>query len=322
MKRLFAFLLFPLFFLSAPDLRAAEVVERILALVNSEAITLSELEEAGKPMFEQVRQTSLPSEQESKMAQARKQILDLLIESKVLDQEIKNKKIEVPDRDVNMAVEDVLKHNKMTESDLKTALAKEGMTYSLYRQRVKEDLGKMRLINREIKSKIMVKDEDVIKFYNDHLNSFVEPLEIKIQQIFLGLPPMATEEQIAKARAEAQMLLERYKKGENFTKLVNDYSQGPEAKEDGILGFFKHKELRPELEEAAFALNPGEVSQVVQSVDGFHILRVLEKKGGVAKPYAEVQSKIREDMVQAESEKKFIEWMKNLKAKAYIEIRL
>ena len=80
--------------------------------------------------------------------------------------------------------------------------------------------------------------------------------------------------------------------------------------------------MRPELEESAFKLQVGEVSGLIKSPEGFHILRVLERKGGEPKPFAEVQNQIRDEMMQAESEKQFQEWMKALKAKAYIEIRL
>ena len=98
--------------------------------------------------------------------------------------------------------------------------------------------------------------------------------------------------------------------------------EGPEAGEGGVLGFFKHKELMPELEEVGLRLNPGEISDLVRSPLGFHILRILERKGGEPKPFAEVQYKIREEMIQAEAERKYNEWMKDLKSKAYIEIKL
>ncbi len=299
----------------------AEVIDRIVAIVNNQPITHSELEEAAGPAFEQVRQSALPSERESKMSEARKAILDLLIDGKLLDQEIKNKKIEVPDRDVDAAIEDILKQNRMTENELKLVIAREGMTFSFYKQRIRDDLGKMRLINREIKSKVMVKEEDIRKFYQDHLDNFIEPAAVKVQQIFFNNPPGATEEQTARVRAEAHGVLDRIRKGEDFTTLAKKYSQGPEASEGGVLGDFKRNELRPELDQAVFSLTTGGVSDVVRTPDGFHILRVMEKKGGEPKPFAEVQGKIREEMVQIESEKQFREWRKHLRAKAYIEIK-
>jgi parvulin-like peptidyl-prolyl isomerase len=180
----------------------------------------------------------------------------------------------------------------------------------------------MRLINREIKSKIVIKEEDARKNYQDNIARFTVAAEVKVQQIFFPVPALATEKEIAAIRKEAQSILERAHSGVDFAELARKYSRGPEAREGGVLGFFKHKELRPELEEPAFKLQPGEVSGLIKSTEGFHILRVLERKGGEPRPFAEVESQVRDEMMQAEAERQFQEWMKALKAKAYIEVRL
>jgi peptidyl-prolyl cis-trans isomerase SurA len=322
-EKIIPYLTAGLLFLSLGGTRG-EVVERIVALVNTEVVTLSELEEEGKPFFDQVQRSTHPLEREEKLREARKAVLEQLIENKLLDQEIRNKRLEIPEREVDAAIQDVMNHNHITENELKKALAKDGLTYSHYRQRVRESLGKMHLINREIKSKIVIKEEDLKKAYSQNLKGYTDPLEVKVQQIFFPIPQpqWATEEKITAIRQEAESVLGRARQGEDFAQLALTYSKGPEAGEGGVLGFFKPKELRPELEEAAFKLKPGELSDLVKSPEGFHILRVMERKGGEPKPFAEVQDKIRDEMVQAEGERQFREWMKALRAKAYIEVRL
>ncbi len=310
-----------LFLLCSPGARG-EILERIVALVNDEVITLSELEEAGSRFFEEVKKSSVPAEREAKLSKAREEVLGQLIENKLLDQEIKSKKIEVPDRDVDGAIKEIMEHNRLTENDLKKSLAKNGVTYSLYRQHIRENIGKMRLINREIKSKIVIKEEDIRKAYKENSKEYMEPLEVKVQQIFFPIPQFAGEEEIQALRKEAEAIVEKSRKGEDFTELARNYSKGVEASGGGVLGFFKPKELRPELDEVVFKLKPGEISDPVRSVDGFHILRVMERKGGEPRPFVEVQNKIRDEMMQAEAERQFQEWMKALKAKAYIEIKL
>jgi peptidyl-prolyl cis-trans isomerase SurA len=299
-----------------------EVVERIVALVNNEVITLSELEEAGRRFFEEVKKSSLPAEREAKLNRAREEVLGQLIENKLLEQEIKSKKIEVPERDVDAAIKEIMEQNRLTENELKRGLAQNGVTFSVYRQHIRENLGKMRLISREIKSKIVIKEEDLRKTYRESLKEYMEPLEVKVQQIFFPIPQRALEREILAIRKEAEAILERARKGEDFTELARKYSKGLEASGGGILGFFKPKELRPELEEVVFKLKPGEISDPVRSMDGFHILRVLERKGGEPKPFVEVQNRIRDEMMQAEAERQFQEWMKALKAKAYVDIKL
>ncbi len=320
LKKIFFFLL-GLFFFSPGPIRG-EVVDRIVTIVNNEIITLSELEETGKGVLEQVRQTALPSDREEKLKKARGEILEQLIENKLLEMETKSKKIEVSERDTDAAIENFLRQNRLTENDLKIALAKEGITYSGYRNQMRNELEKMRLINKEIKSKIVIKEEDLKKAYSAKLQEFMEPLEVKVQQIFFYIPPKPTEEQISVIQKEIWAIRERAQKGEDFTQLAKSYSQDPLASEGGILGYFRQNELMPELGEIAFKLKPGELSEPIRSPMGFHLIRVLERKGGEPKPFAEVQNDIREEMIQAESERLFQDWMKALKAKAYIEIRL
>jgi peptidyl-prolyl cis-trans isomerase SurA len=315
-------LIISLFFFLFPLYLRGEVKERIVALVNNEVITLSELEETVKPLADQVKQTSTPGERAEKLKKVRKEVLDHLVDSKLLDQEIKKRKIEVPDRDVDAAIAEVLKSTNLSENDLKKVIAREGMTYSAYRQKIREELGKMRLVTREIKSKIVIEEETLRKAYRENLDKFTDPLEVKIQQIFFPVPQNSSEEEIHVIRKEARSILERARKGEDFAELAKKYSRAPEASEGGVLGYFKHKELMPELEEVGFKLKVGEISDLVSSPMGFHILRVLERKGGEPRPFAAVESKIRDEMIQIEAEKKYNEWMKDLKSKAFIQIKL
>ena len=317
-----AFILFFFTILLAPLRTAGEVVERFVAIVNDEVIFLSELEEYGKRYFEEVQKKALPSERQEKLSQAKKEVLDQLIENKLLEQEIKKRKVEVSNKDIDAAIEDLLKQNRITLDELKMVLAKEGMTLTTYRERLRESIGRMRLVSREIKSKIVIKEEDVRKVYRDRIEELTIPLEVQVQQIFFAVPREASRERVAAIEKEAGEVLEQAKSGGDFAELAKKYSQAREGKAGGVLGFFKSKELMPELEEAAFPLKTGEISPLVRSPEGFHILRVMERKGGEPKPFAEAQIKIREEMMQAESEKKLQEWIKALKEKSYIEIKL
>ena len=322
MKTLALLLSTVILLLPVPPALAGEVVDRIAALVNGEVITLSEVEQMGAPLFQQVRQTSTAAEREEKIKKARLEVLDHLIESKLLEEEMKRKKIEVPERDVDAAIQDVLKNSGFSETELRKFLAREGMTYAAYRQKVKDELGKMRLVSREIKSKIIIEEDELRRYYRENREKFTDPLEVKLQQIFFPLPPDAPAGEAAAVQEEARAVLEKARKGEDFSELAKKHSQGPEAGEGGLLGWFKHRELLPELEEAGFKLQTGEISGPVRSPIGIHILRVLERKGGEPRPFAEVQFKIREELSQEEAEKKFKEFLKELRTRAYIEIKL
>lgn len=308
--------------LFSPSLLESEVIDRIIALVNNEVITLSELEEVGGRLFEQIEESTLPSEREEKLKRARREVLEQLIEHKLLEQEIKKRKVEVSEREVDAALAEIMKQNRLSEKELKAALAKEGLTYSAYRRHIRDDLSKMRLINREIKSKIVLQEEELKKIYQARIKEFTEPEEVKLQQIFLPFPREASPKEIKNLHSKISELGQRARQGEDFSELARNYSLGPEAKEGGVLGYFKRGELIPELAEVAFQMEIGSISEVIRSPHGFHILRLLERKGGTPKPFAEVAPQIREAKLQEEAEKKFKEWLQGLKSKAYIEIRL
>ncbi len=307
--------------LSIPGI-AGEVVDRIAALVNGDVITLSEVEQTGRPIFEQVRQTSTAAEREEKLKKARMEVLENLIVSKLLEEEMRKQKIEVPEKDVDAAVNNVLKESGFSENELRKFLAQEGMSYTAYRQKVREELGKMRLVSREIKSKIVIEEDQLRRYYQANLEKFTDAMEVRLQQIFFPLSPNASPGEVETIRGEARAVLERARKGDDFTDLAKKFSRGPEASEGGLLGWFKHKELMPELEAVAFRLKTGEISDLLRSPAGFHILRMLERKGGEARPFAEVQYRIRDEMTQEESARRFQEWVKDLRARAYVEIKL
>jgi peptidyl-prolyl cis-trans isomerase SurA len=322
MRKIFIFLAYAIIFLLTSANSPAAVVDRIVALVNNDVITLSELEETGKKLFDQVKNSTLPDERPAKMRKAREEVLEELIDDKLLEQEIKERKIEISDREVDDAIQNVMRSNKLTENELKSVLAKDGLTYSAYQQNIRKELEKMRLINREIKSKIVIQDDSIYRYYQEHLQQFTDPTEIKVQQIFFFVPRPASDEKVAEIRKQASAILEKARKGEDFAELARKYSQGPEASAGGVLGYFKRHEMLPELDEVAFRLKVGQISDLTRCPEGFHILRVLEQKGGTPKPFAAVRDKIRSHMVQVQAQKKFDEWIKSLKAKAYIEKRL
>ncbi|HSR13159.1 MAG TPA: peptidylprolyl isomerase, partial [Thermodesulfobacteriota bacterium] len=140
--------------------------------------------------------------------------------------------------------------------------------------------------------------------------------------IFFSLPRGAESSQDESVRKKAESILAQARNGSDFGELARKYSEAPEAQDGGVLGYFRRNEMLPELDEVGFKMKPGEISNVIVSSAGFHLLRVMEKKGGVSKPFEEVQAKLREELIQVETEKKYNAWMKELRAKAFVEIRL
>ncbi len=145
---------------------------------------------------------------------------------------------------------------------------------------------------------------------------------MKIQQIFFSIPQKATPEEINQKEEEAKEALKRITKGEEFEELISKFSRNPSVRVEKDCGFFKRGELLPPLEKAAFSLKEGGVSSIIRSPLGYHIIKVLEKKGAKPRPLKEVEDKIYDLLFQGEIEKEFDRFMKDLRKETLIEIRL
>ena len=179
-----------------------------------------------------------------------------------------------------------------------------------------------RLLRREIKSKILVSDEEIGEYYNKNRQDYEGKETVRIRQLLLLLPPNANKTVIAKVKNEALQLHKRVMGGESFDLLVVKYSQGPAAAQGGDLGFIGRGTIIPEVDAAAFSLPVGQVSEVIESSVGFHIIQVVDKKGAGLKPIAAVREEIKTKIEDEKLDKKFDEWIASVRAKSHIEVKL
>jgi parvulin-like peptidyl-prolyl isomerase len=179
-----------------------------------------------------------------------------------------------------------------------------------------------RLLRREVKSKILVSDEEIGEYYNKNRQDYEGKETVRIKQLLLLLPPNANKTVIAKMKNEALQLHKRVMDGESFDLLVVKYSQGPAAAQGGDLGFIGRGTIIPEVEAAAFSLPVGQVSEVIESRVGFHIIQVVDKKGAGLKPLAAVREEIKTKIEDEKLDKKYDEWIASIRAKSHIEIKL
>jgi peptidyl-prolyl cis-trans isomerase SurA len=234
-------------------------------------------------------------------------VLDQLISQKLLDQEAKRLKIEVSKKEIDRAIEEVQKRNAFSRRELVAVLKNEGFTMETYREQIAQEMKKGRLIEYEIKSKINITDDAIKEYYVKNMAKPEIKEGIRIQQIFLAVPPESSEEKI-----------------QELQNLAQQYSQDPSAPAGGDLGFFQKGELLPALEEAAYRLKDGEVGPLIKSQLGFHIVKVLEKREGDVKldGWMKSRDQIKGVLYQKESERMFEQWLKNLKEKSFIEVKL
>ena len=319
MKR-FAVALFIVFVLSA-SLRA-EVIDRVIAVVNGRAITLSELKERKAPLVKQVSEIYSGAERDKKLADMEKKVMDSLVEDLLLETEAEKSGVKASERDIDDAVEDVKKQNSLNDETLKDALKREGLTYEMYRAQIKRQIEKSRMIGQQVRAKVTVTDRDLIEYYERNKRLFLKDEEVNVSHILFLVPEKAPDAEVEKIRKQASDVLDAARRGKDFPELAKKYSQDASGKQGGALGFFKKGQLLPSFEGAAFSLKKGEISDVVRTEYGLHIIKVDDVKEAAPEPFESVKEKIRSTVTSEMMEQRYKEWMEELKKSAVIEIRL
>jgi len=301
---------------------AAEMVDRIVAVVNGDIIVLSELRQISRNYLDRMSDQFKVAGGDEQLREAERRILDQLIDEKLVNQEADRLAITFSEREVDMAVKDMQNRNKLNDAQFAAALAEEGLTMPKYREQLKSQMKKVRVIDQEIKSRIQVSKEEVDAYYEKHADDFNAEPEVRIQQIRLIIPPESSAGEVSRIQAQAESILAKIKGGEDFTSLVGLYSQDPTAQAGGDMGTFKRGELLPAIDEYAFSMKPGEVSPVIRTEGGFHIVKVLARREPAALSEEERRAEVKDVIFSEKAEEDFKVWIAKLRKKAYIEVHL
>jgi peptidyl-prolyl cis-trans isomerase SurA len=297
------------------------VVDRVVAVVNQEIITLSEVEKRIPPLGEEIVTQDRLERQERMQALCR-QVLEKLIEEKLIDQEAKKSGVKVSSKEIEAAVEEVKHRNSATQEDLEKALAVEGLTLETYKKQIEKSIQRQRLINWSVKVEEKPGERDLREFYQKNINRYRTNETYRPAQILFVIPKEATPEEIREIRKKCQNVLEKIRKGEDFGEMALLYSEDTSNRDHGDLGYFRKGELLPVFEREALRLKVGEVSGIIRTEFGFHIVKLLDRKGIVPLPFEEVIERVKADYYEGEMEKAFRQYLSTLKEKAVIEIKL
>jgi peptidyl-prolyl cis-trans isomerase SurA len=291
----------------------AVVIDRVVAVVNKEVITQSEIEEAAQIQKSQDQKGLVPSENE---------LLNQIIEKKIELQWARKKGIRIDDQELKVALEDIKQRNGFQNDEaFKKALQDEGITWDKYLEGLREQLTLLKLVNREVDSDLLVTEEDLKRYYDAEKDRFLSPVRIRLGQILLGVSSNANPEQIENVQKNAEEIELRLQKGEDFTRLAEEYGEGAEHRIGGDIGYFQRGDLAPSIEELVFSLKEGEVSGVVRSPAGFHIFKVEEKRSATPQPFDLVRKKVEEEVIAKKREELRQKWLSDLWTNAYVEIK-
>lgn len=290
-----------------PAFSAAHLQDRIVAIVNSELIMLSdvkrEFEMEQERLSREHRGTDLPQ----RLKTAEYMALTKLIERRLQLQEAKAKKVEVSDQEVKQALEQMQRQGSPFD-----------ITNANHVQAVRDQLLLMRVVDLHIRGNITVGDSELKRFYQEHRDRFALPEEYQLSQIIIH--PRSSDG-LAEALTKARRAMDDLKRGEKFEDVAMQHSDGANALKGGRLGWVRQGELLPVIEQAVAHLVVGGISEIIESPEGIQILRMDGRKPKQFRRYEDARREIQELVYQQKSDAMYQSWLIDLKNKAYIEIK-
>jgi peptidyl-prolyl cis-trans isomerase SurA len=300
---------------------AAEVCNRVVAVVNNEVITLYELNNRVKEMTGEAPE-ELMQKNQAMFRDAQQKILALLIDEKIAQAKIKELKIRVTEKQVDNYLEKLKRDNQWTQEDLVAGLQKEGLSYEKYRERIKRDIERAQLIEYEVRSKIIIRDEAIQKYYEEHKGTFGAAEKVQLAGIFLMRKNLKSEEEMRELYRKAQDISAKLKAGADFGQMAATYSEGPGAKQGGDLGQFTVDHLEAGLKSVVEALPEGGTSDPLVRPNGIQIIKVVKKQTGKIRSLEEMKEAIYGILYQEEVNRRYQNWIKELRDSAYTQIIL
>ncbi len=301
--------------------QGAEIVDRIVAVVNDDIITLFELNQSIKPYEDKIHALGYTEEKERRMIfKVREGVLSQLIDRKIEDQQIKRSNIKISEEQIDQTIEQIKEKNFFTDEDLRLALAKDGLTMEVYRNKIKEEILQTRLINLEVKSKVVITEEDISAYYEKHLDMYGGKQKYHLRNILIRIPTFADENKKLEIRAKIDEILKELKAGQSFETMAKNYSVSSTAAEGGDLGLFELESLSPQLQKTIKRMKPGEFTPVLETDQGYQIFFLQEIIETPGKSLEDVSPEIQRILFQENADKKYQEWIEGLRKKSVIKI--
>lgn len=298
---------------------SAETISRIAAIVNQDIITTAQLDrEIDKMLSAEAREAGISSAQRE---QLRHKMLDKLIEDTLLNQRIEKLGLQVSDEDVEQAINDVQAQNNITREQLKQALAAQGINFDDYRERLRQQLLNFQLIGREIQSKVEITNTEMRDYYRAHLEDYRNKPYLRLSRLTFRLAPGNTPADIAAMRAKAADALLQLRQGKDFLEVLmqNAATSGVDG---GDMGKITEGSLSESFNRAIKGLSVGQVSEIIETPEGFHLLRLDERNPGDTQTFETVKEQISGKLREDKRAAALSEWTENLRKEADIEKRL
>src|SRR5271154_7205420 len=299
------------------------VMEEIIARVNNDVITMSDYQKADEQLREEVAHDCQGCPQDKLLAAFKDQQKDLLrglIDQSLMVQRAKDMGISV-ESDVIKRLDDVRKQNGLASlEDLEKAVEGSGLAWEDYKTTIRNGLLTQEVVRREVGSHINIPNDEVKQYYDAHPQEFTRPEQVVLYEIFLSTEGKSPEE-IESVQKKAEDLLNRVKKGDDFSEIAKRYSEGSTAKDGGDLGTFQRGQLSPQLEEVVFKMEKNQITDVIQTKTGFEILKVENHFQAGLQPQDKVEIEIMNKLYMSKMQPTMRTYLAQLREESYVMVK-
>ena len=294
------------------------LVDRIVAVVNDEIITLYDLDKEFEPYARNIQSLGYSKEKQMNLLfKFRSDLLNRMIESRLADQEIKKNKLEVTEAEIDNSIERLKASRSLTDETLRAGLAQEGLTMEEYRKELKAQLLRTKLVNLEVKSKIVITQKNIMAYYNEHIEKYTAENQIHLWNIYV---PILDPSQRQAALDNMEAIRSKLDQGMQFKALAKDESLASIGAGGGDLGLFLTKELSEDIRAAIKNLKAGEYTSILQTGNVYQIIYLEKVVQAQSKSLEEVSGEIEEILYREVVDSKYQEWLEGLRTRSHIKI--
>jgi peptidyl-prolyl cis-trans isomerase C len=301
----------------APAVVPSAAKPAVAVTVNGKVITEADLDAKLKPIIERAATRMDPNNIELYKSRVRGQALEGMIMERLLDDEVKKAGITVTDKDVNDKVSEILTQQGVTLDGFKQMLQMQGITFEQFMQQIDKGVRYEKLMDKQV-GQIDINDAEALAFYEENKDDFNTPEQVQASHILIKVAPTATPEEKAAAKEKIEKILKQVKEGGDFAALARENSDCPSKAKGGDLGLFEKGQMVKEFEDAAFGLQPGKVSDVVETQFGYHIIKVTDHKAAGLTAFEKVKGDIVKNLQQGKKNGAFREYVQKLRAEANV----
>ena len=302
--RVFSAAIATLLWCAASPAGAQQSVDRVVASVDGDPITAHDVEAFSLAMGHPVKADNIAENPDAKL------VLKELIAAKLFQSEAHQYASKIDDAQVDHYIDQIRHDRHMTPDEFKAAIAQSGMSMQDFRKHAREELEKAMMIQQQVRDRVDISNSEIQTYYDQHRAAFtVDKERYRLAQILIGVPANATPQQVAQLKARAEQIRNEAAKGVDFGNLARKYSDDASKNNAGELGWFAPQDIMDQILAAIKNVKPGDVSQIVRTSHGFHILKVEAHETPGVRPLADVKDSIRERLIDQRAKSETEEWV-------------